>query len=126
MHENEIGDLILDAAFEVHKNLGPGLLESSYEHCLAYELIQRGANIKIQQPLPLVYKEVKLECGYRLDIIVEDKVIIEVKSIDSLNDIHLAQMLTYLKLSNCKLGYLLNFNVSFLKQGLKRVVIIFK
>jgi GxxExxY protein len=76
--------------------------------------------------LPLVYKEVKLECGYRLDIIVEDKVIIEVKSIDSLNDIHLAQMLTYLKLSNCKLGYLLNFNVSFLKQGLKRVVIIFK
>ena len=123
MHENEIGNIILDAAFEVHKNLGPGLLESSYEHCLAFELIQRNLNIKVQHPLPLVYKEVKLDCGYRLDIIVEDKVIIEAKSIDSLNDIHLAQMLTYLRLSNCKLGYLLNFNVAFLKQGIKRVVI---
>lgn len=122
MHENEIGNIILDAAFEVHKNLGPGLLESSYEHCLAYELIQRNLNIKVQHPLPLVYKEVKLDCGYRLDIIVEDKVIIEAKSIDSLNDIHLAQMLTYLRLSNCKLGYLLNFNVALLKQGIKRVV----
>ena len=120
--ENKIGDLILDAAFEVHKNLGPGLLESAYEHCLAYELLQKDLNLRIQQPLPLVYKDVKLDCGYRLDIVVEDKVVIEVKSVEALNDVHLAQMLTYLKLTNCKLGYLLNFNVSQLKQGIKRVV----
>ena len=120
--ENKIGDLILDAAFEVHKNLGPGLLESAYEHCLAYELLQKDLNLRIQQPLPLVYKDVKLDCGYRLDIVVEDKVVIEVKSVEALNDVHLAQMLTYLKLTNCKLGYLLNFNVSQLKQGIKSVV----
>jgi len=122
MSENEIGTLILDAGFEVHKTLGPGLLESSYEHCMAYELINRGLAVNIQKPLPLVYKETRLECGYRVDLLVENKVIIEVKAVEAINDIHLAQVLTYLKLTNCKLGYLLNFNVIQLKSGIKRVV----
>ena len=123
MSENEIGTLILDAAFEVHKTLGPGLLESSYEHCLAYELLNKGLRTALQKPLPLVYKETKLECGYRIDLLVEDKVIVEVKAVEAIHDIHLAQVLTYLKLTNCKLGYLLNFNVVQLKSGVKRVVL---
>jgi GxxExxY protein len=122
MHENDIGTLVLDAGFEVHKALGPGLLESAYEHCLAFKLVQKGLNIKAQSPLPLVYKNVKLDCGYRLDILVEDKIVVEVKAVETLNDIHLAQMLTYLKLMGCKLGYLLNFNVLLFKTGIKRVV----
>ena len=122
MHENDIGNLLLDAAFEVHKTLGPGLLESSYEHCLAFELVQRGLNVKVQWPLPLVYKNVKLDCGYRLDLLVEDKVVVEVKAIEALNDLHMAQMLTYLKLTGCRLGYLLNFNVVLFKTGIRRVV----
>jgi GxxExxY protein len=103
MTENEIGTLVLDAAFEVHRVL-PGLLESSYEHCLAYELVNRGLDIAIQKPLPLVYKETKLECGYRIDLLVEGKVIIEVKAVEAINDIHLARVLTYFNLSHCKLG----------------------
>ena len=121
MNENEIGTLILDAAFEVHKTLGPGLLESSYEHCLAYELLTKGLRVFLQKPVPLVYKETKLKCGYRIDLFVEEKVIVEVKAVEVINDIHLAQVLTYLKLTNCKLGYLLNFNVVQLKSGIKRV-----
>jgi GxxExxY protein len=122
MNENDLGTLVLDAAFEVHKTLGPGLLESAYEHCLAFELVQKGLNIKAQSPLPLIYKDVKLDCGYRLDILVEDKIVVEVKAVEALNDIHLAQMLTYLKLTGCKLGYLINFNVVLLKTGIRRVV----
>jgi len=122
MNENEIGTLILDAAFEVHKTLGPGLPESSYEHCLAFELINKGLSVDVQKALPLVYKETKLECGYRIDLFVENKIIVEVKAIEALNDIHLAQVLTYLKLTSCKLGYLLNFNVVQLKSGIRRVV----
>jgi GxxExxY protein len=122
MTENQIGTLILDAAFEVHKNLGPGLLESSYEHCLACELLNKELRVALQKALPLVYKETKLECGYRIDLFVEEKVIVEVKAVEAINDIHLAQVLTYLKLTNCKLGYLLNFNVVQLKSGIKRVV----
>jgi GxxExxY protein len=122
MNENDLGTLVLDAAFEVHKTLGPGLLESAYEYCLAFELIQKGLNIKAQYPLPLVYKDVKLDCGYRLDILVEDKIVVEVKAVEALNDIHMAQMLTYLKLTGCKLGYLLNFNVVLFKTGIRRVV----
>lgn len=122
MHENDLGTLVLDAAFEVHKTLGPGLLESAYEHCLAFELLQKGLNIKTQCPLPLVYKDVKLDCGYRLDVVVEDKIVVEVKAVEALNDIHLAQMLTYLKLTGCKLGYLLNFNVLLFKSEIRRVV----
>ncbi|WP_456441671.1 GxxExxY protein [Caldithrix abyssi] len=122
MTENEISRLILDAAFKVHKALGPGLLESAYEECLFYELKNNDLFIEKQKPLPLIYEEVKLDIGYRVDLFVEKKVIIEVKSVESLNDIHLAQILTYLKLSNCRLGILINFNVTLLKNGIKRVV----
>ena len=123
MHENKIGTLILDAAFRVHKELGPGLLESTYEHCLAFELLTQEVNIETQLALPVIYKNVKLDCGYRIDIRVEQKVIVEVKAVEMLNDVHLAQVLTYMKLSGCKLGYLINFNVRQLKDGIKRVVL---
>jgi GxxExxY protein len=123
MHENNIGTILLDAAFAVHKELGPGLLESTYESCLSYEAIQRGLDIETQVPLPVVYKEVKLDCGYRIDMRANKKVIVEIKSVEALNDIHLAQVLTYMKLSECKLGYLINFNVVKLKDGIKRVVL---
>ena len=123
MHENNIGTLILDAAFQVHKELGPGLLESTYEHCLAFELLTQELSIETQLALPVVYKNVKLDCGYRIDIRVEQKVIVEVKSVETLNDVHLAQVLTYMKLSGCKLGYLINFNVKHLKEGIKRFVV---
>jgi GxxExxY protein len=122
MTENEISEKIIGCAIQVHRELGPGLLESSYEECLYYELFQSGLYVEKQKPLPLAYKEVKLDCGYRIDLIVERKVIIEVKSVEALNDIHLAQVLTYLKLSNCKLGLLMNFNVLLVKDGIKRIV----
>jgi len=122
MTENEISEKIIGCAIQVHRELGPGLLESSYEECLYYELIQAGLLVEKQKPLPLIYKEVKLECGYRIDLMIEGKVIVEVKAIDALNDIHMAQILTYLKLSKIKLGLLMNFNVTLLKSGIKRVV----
>jgi GxxExxY protein len=122
MTENEIGRLVVDCALKVHKELGPGLLESTYEACLRYELIQAGLIVESQKALPVVYREVKLECGYRIDLLIESKVIVEIKSVEALNDVHLAQILTYLKLSGCKLGFLINFNVKLLKQGLRRVV----
>lgn len=122
MSENEISKIIFDCALKIHKNLGPGLLESAYEECLFYELKKYGLNVDKQKALPLIYEEVKLEIGYRIDIIIENKVIIEVKSVEALNDVHLAQILTYLKLSDCKLGMLINFNVTFLKNGVRRVV----
>jgi GxxExxY protein len=121
MTENEISKVIFECALKIHKNLGPGLLESAYEECLFYELKKYGLNVEKQKALPLVYEEVKLEIGYRIDIIVENKVIIEVKSVEALNDVHLAQVLTYLKLSDCKLGMLINFNVAFIKNGIRRV-----
>lgn len=123
MHENQIGTVILDAAFEVHKQLGPGLLESAYECCLVYELLQRNISVQSQLALPVVYKDVKLDCGYRIDIKVNDKVLVEIKAVDALTDIHIAQVLTYMKLSGCKLGYLINFNVRQLKDGIKRLVL---
>lgn len=122
MTENEISKVIFYSALKVHKNLGPGLLESAYEECLFYELQKSGLNVVKQKPLPLVYEEVKLEIGYRLDLLVENKVIIEVKAVEALNDVHLAQVLTYLKLSECKLGLLINFNVALIKNGIRRVV----
>ena len=122
MTENEISYKILDAAFKVHSALGPGLLESSYQAVLVFELKKMGLYVEKEKPLPLIYEEVHLEIGYRIDILVENKVIVEIKSVDALNDIHLAQVLTYLKLSDCKLGLLLNFNVKSMKQGIKRVV----
>ena len=120
--ENQLSKIIFDCALKVHRALGPGLLESSYEECMFYELGKSGLLVAKQKPLPLIYKEVKLEVGYRIDLIVEKKVIIEIKSVDALNDIHLAQVLTYLKLSNCRLGMLINFNVTMIKNGIRRVV----
>ncbi len=122
MTENEISKIIFDCALKVHKSLGPGLLESAYEECLYYELNKIGLKVEKQKPLPLVYENVKLEIGYRVDIIVDNKVIIEIKSVEALNDVHLAQVLTYLKLSNTKLGMLINFNVTLIKNGIKRIV----
>jgi len=123
MNKEEVFKKILDCSFQVHNALGPGLLESAYEECLYYELTQSGLKVEKQTALPLVYKEVKLETGYRIDLIVENSIIIEIKSVESLTDIHLAQILTYLKLSNCKLGLLVNFNVRHLKDGIKRVIL---
>lgn len=123
MDLEKIFKTVLDCSFQVHTTLGPGLLESAYEECLYYELIQFGLNVKKQLPLPLVYKEVKLDAGYRIDLLVENKVIVEIKSVDSLADIHMAQILTYMKLSKCKLGLLVNFNVKHLKDGIKRVIL---
>ncbi|NOQ25620.1 MAG: GxxExxY protein [Bacteroidales bacterium] len=122
MDIEKIFKLVLDCSFKVHTALGPGLLESAYEECLYYELRQAGLNVEKQKPLPLVYKEVKLDAGYRIDLLVEKKVIVEIKSIEQLADIHMAQILTYLKLSKCKLGLLVNFNVKHLKDGIKRVI----
>ncbi|MGZ3900121.1 MAG: GxxExxY protein, partial [Bacteroidia bacterium] len=121
MTENEISKLVFDSALKVHQNLGPGLLESAYEECLFYELKKTGLKVEKQKALPLVYEDIKLEIGYRIDLLIEDKFIIEVKSVEALNDVHLAQVLTYLKLSNCKLGMLINFNVSLIKNGIRRV-----
>lgn len=123
MNEEEIFKKILDCSFKVHTALGPGLLESAYEECLCYELRKSGLNYEKQKPLPLVYEEVKLDVGYRVDILVENKIIVEIKSVDALADIHLAQILTYLKLSGCKLGLLVNFNVKHLKEGIRRLIL---
>jgi GxxExxY protein len=122
MTENELSNLIIREAIEIHKSLGPGLLESVYARCLCYRLMNLGLNVKWEHPIPVIYEEVNLECGYRADMIVENKVIIEVKAVDALNDIHKAQVLTYLKLSKIKLGLLINFNVTLLKNGIVRVV----
>jgi GxxExxY protein len=122
MTENEISKVIIGCAIEVHKSLGPGLLESAYLECLSYELINAGLHVEKQKPLPLVYKEIKMDAGYRIDLLVENKVLIEIKSVEALNDIHTAQVLTYLKLSGCKLGLLMNFNVLKIVDGLKRLV----
>ncbi len=122
MNENELSKLIIGAAIEVHNHLGPGLLESAYESCLRRELTLRGLEVKQQVGLPLIYKGVVCEVGYRVDLLVEKKVVIEVKSVESLNDVHLAQVITYLKLSQCKLGLLINCNVAHLREGLRRIV----
>ena len=122
MKENEISKRIIGAAIEVHRHLGPGLLENSYETCLAHELRNQGLLVYTQQALPLVYKEVKLNAGYRIDLLVENKVIVEVKSVDALADIHIAQILTYLRLKDLNLGLLLNFNSVRLIDGVKRVL----
>lgn len=120
--EEEISKIVFECALRVHKVLGPGLLESAYEECLFYELKKTNLKVEKQKPLPLAYEEVNLEVGYRIDIIVEDKFIVEVKSVEALNDVHLAQLLTYLKLSECKLGLLINFNVKLLKDGVRRII----
>ncbi len=120
---NKISYDIIGAAYKVHSNLGPGLLESSYEACLAYELRKMNYDVKTQLALPIVYEDVKLDAGYRIDLMVNDSVIVELKSVEALHDIHTAQVLTYLKLANIKLGLLINFNVKDLKAGIKRLVL---
>ena len=121
MDENPISKEIVDAAFKIHQALGPGLLESVYEVTLAYELRKRGLNVVRQAPVPLIYGELVFEEGYRLDLIVEDKVIVEVKSIEEIAAIHKKQLLTYLKLRDKRLGLLINFNVELIKQGITRI-----
>jgi len=120
--DNEITEIIIGCAIKVHKALGPGLLESAYQECLFYELKKTNLKVEKEKPLPLVYEEVKLDCGYRIDLIIEGRIIVELKSVDELNDIHLAQVLTYLKLADCKIGLLINFNVTQLTKGIKRVI----
>ncbi len=107
---------------KVHTGLGPGLLESAYQECLCFELLKAGLFVEKQKPMPLVYSQVKLDCGYRVDIMVERRLILEIKSVEALSDIHLAQVLTYLRLANCRLALLMNFNVLHLREGIRRVV----
>lgn len=122
MEVNKITESIIGSAIEVHKSLGPGLLESTYLACLSYELNKKKLEVKKQLGLPLVYKEINLEIGYRLDLLVENKVVIEIKSVDCLSDVHIAQVLTYLKLTNATVGLLINFNVPRLTDGIKRLI----
>lgn len=122
MNENELSKVAVDCMFKVHKNLGPGLLESAYEECLFYELLNTGLLVERQKPLPLFYQTIKMEIGYRLDFLIENKLVIEVKAVEAINDVHKAQVITYLKLSGCKLGLLVNFNVVLIKDGIKRIV----
>jgi len=120
--ENDIATEVIGAAIAVHSTLGPGLLESVYKECLWYELVKKGLYVEKEKPLPLIYEEVRMDCGYRLDLVVENKLIVEVKAVEALNDIHMAQILTYLKVSGCKLGLLINFNVLRVKDGIRRVI----
>ncbi|HEX8197451.1 MAG TPA: GxxExxY protein [Pyrinomonadaceae bacterium] len=122
MDENSLSNLVINRAIKVHTALSAGLLESAYKECLFFELQKAGLKVEKEKALPLVYEEVKLECGYRVDLFVESKLIIEIKAVDGITDVHLAQVLTYLKLSGCKLGLLINFNVVKLKEGIRRVV----
>lgn len=119
---NALTEKIIGAAIEVHRHLGPGLLESAYESCLAYELEQLGLMIERQKALPLIYKEIHLEQGYRLDVLVEQKVIVELKVVDQITPVHEAQILSYLKFSGCHIGLLINFNVRLLKNGIRRFI----
>ena len=122
MTENEIANKIIGYAIEVHKALGPGLLESAYKECLFYKINKSGLFAEKEKAIPLIFEEIKLDCGYRLDILVMNKLVLEIKSVDGLNDIHFAQTLTYMKLGNFKLGLLINFNVILLKNGIKRII----
>ena len=119
---NDLTSSVIESAIKVHKVLGPGLLESSYKECLAYELNKKGLFVEKEKPVPLIYEEVKLECGYRLDLLVDNRLILEIKSVDAIADIHIAQTLTYEKLKNKKFGLLFNFNVVLLKDGIKRLI----
>lgn len=123
MSINEITGKILDAAYKVHTALGPGLLESTYQACLVHELKKAGFKVEVEKPLPLIYDSIKLECGYRIDILVEDTVVVELKTVEAFNDVHFAQILTYMKLSERHVGLLINFNVKSLKNGIRRFVL---
>jgi GxxExxY protein len=119
---DEITESVIGAAIAVHRALGPGLLESAYEACLAYELVDRGLSVERQKAVPVVYRGVKLDCGYRIDLLVQEKVIVELKAIERFEPIHIAQVLSYLKLSGCNVGLLINFNVKVLKDGIRRLI----
>lgn len=119
---NELTDKIIGSAIEVHRELGPGLLESAYEACLFFELAQAGLKVERQKALPVYYKSIRIDCGYRLDLLVEDQIIVELKSIEALLPIHKAQLISYLRMSGCSVGLLINFNVALLKDGLQRIV----
>jgi GxxExxY protein len=122
MTENELAKNVFEAGIKVHKALGVGLLESAYEECLFYELQKQGLYVEKQKALPLIYEDVKLEIGYRIDLLVEKKLVVEIKSVEALNDLHLAQILTCMRLSGCKLGLLINFNTILFKNGVKKVI----
>jgi GxxExxY protein len=122
MNEYELTGKIIGIAIRVHRSLGPGLLENAYKECLFYKLQKSGINCVKEKPMPLIFEGVQMECGYRIDILVEEKIVIEIKSVESLTDIHLAQTLAYLKLGNYRVGLLINFNVVLLKNGIKRVI----
>lgn len=117
---NDLSGIIIGKAIEVHRELGPGLLESAYQECLYFELINEGLKVDSEKPLPLIYKDLKLDHGYRVDLLIEDRIVVELKTVEFLTDVHTAQILTYLKLTQCELGLLINFNVKMLKQGIKR------
>ncbi len=123
MEFDELSKRVIGCAIEVHRVLGPGLLESTYEQCLAHELKQAGVSFKMQHPLPVEYKGIRLDCGYRVDLLVDDELILELKSVEAVKGIHEAQLLTYMKLADIKKGLLINFNVKTLREGLKRFVI---
>lgn len=122
MLDNEITRSIIGAGIYVHKALGPGLLESAYKECLYYKLVKSGLYVEKEKAMPLIFEEVKLECGYRIDLLIENRIVVEIKSVEALNDVHTAQILTYMKLGNYKLGLLVNFNVLALKDGVKRMI----
>jgi len=122
MEENKLTERILKCAFKVHSNLGPGLLESAYQECLYYEFKKEGLKVIKEKPMPLIYEEIKLDIGYRIDLLVNEKVVLEIKAVENITDVHMAHILTYLKLSNCKIGLLLNFNLKSMKHGIKRVI----
>jgi GxxExxY protein len=120
--ENKIASKVIGLAIDVHRVLGPGLLESTYKECLYYKINKSGYFVEREKNIPLIFENTKLDCGYRIDLLVENKLVIELKSVDMLNDVHLAQVLTYLRLGNFRLGLLINFNVSLLKKGIKRII----
>jgi len=123
MEVNRITQMILNAAYKVHSALGPGLLESSYQACMKYELEKVGLQVELEKSLPLIYEEIRLDCGYRIDMLVEKEVIVEFKTVEEFTDVHIAQILTYLKLSKKSIGLLINFNTKSLKNGIKRVIL---
>ena len=119
MNDNQITEIIIGCAIKVHRKFGPGLLESAYQECLLLELMKTQLDVVKEKPQPLIYDDVKLNCGFRIDLMVENRIVVEIKAVEFLNDVHLAQTLTYLKLSNCKYGLLLNFNVTKMTDGIK-------
>lgn len=123
MEINQITHEILDSAYKIHSKLGPGLLESAYQACLVYELRKKGLKVEVEKTLPLIYEEVKLECGYRIDLLVGNQVVVELKTVEAFTDVHVAQVLTYLKLSNNQVGLLISFYTKSLKDGIKRIIL---